>query len=54
MCKTRCEILEIVYELDDSIRHLQRQRLKLKAIAEGLHKAEKDANAEKGASDDKR
>jgi hypothetical protein len=52
MCKTRCEILEIIYELDDSIRHLQRQPVE--GPRRGADKAEKDASAEKGASEDKR
>jgi hypothetical protein len=51
MPRTANEIREIVFELDDAIRFLERQRFRLKQLADALEKAEKDTNADKGAND---
>jgi hypothetical protein len=54
MRKTANEIRAVVYDLDEAIRFLERQRFRLKQLADALEKAEKDANADKGANDNER
>jgi hypothetical protein len=54
MAKTSSDIREIVFGLDDAIRFLERQRFRLKQLADALEKAEKDAKADKGANGDER